>query len=123
MAPDNVIVPQFDLTNPEPAAMPMAQPAVGNVTANVEGLRLTRKQLALKVLALKVATWLKWNLDVFEKNLPIPKQLCLLRDLCTISFGKRVSIPLTNEFQAKISKILFCAFIIIIKLFNIIFFN
>ncbi|KAM7342295.1 integrator complex subunit 8 [Cochliomyia hominivorax] len=104
MAPDNVVIPQFDLTNSDPSAMPVPPSAVvSGVPNNMEALRLTRKQLALKVLALKVATWLKWNLDVFEKNLPIPKQLCLLRDLCTISFGKRVSIPLTNEFQAKIT--------------------
>ena len=105
MVPDNVVVPQFDLTNPDGAAIPIVPPVVSAVAAqNVEGLRLTRKQLALKILALKVATWLKWNLDVFEKNLPIPKQLFLLRDLCTISFGKRVTIPFTNEFQPKISK-------------------
>ena len=105
MVPDNVVVPQFDLTNPDAAAIPVVPPVVSAVAPqNVEGLRLTRKQLALKILALKVATWLKWNLDVFEKNLPIPKQLFLLRDLCTISFGKRVTIPFTNEFQPKISK-------------------
>lgn len=104
MAPDNV-APQFYLTNPDASAIPVVQPAVSVVAPqNVELLRLSRKKLALKILALKVATWLKWNLDVFEKNLPIPKQLFLLRDLCTISFGKRVIIPLTTEFQPKISK-------------------
>lgn len=101
MAPDNVVVPQFDLTTTDPTAMPVPPPTVA---PNVEVFCLTRKQLALKVLALKVATWMKWNLDVFEKNLPIPKQLFLLRDLCTISFGKRVTIPFTIEFQATTSK-------------------
>lgn len=102
MTPDNVIVQQFDLTNNETTAIPTG---AGNIPPpNTEGLRLTRKQMALKLLALKVATWLKWNLDVLEKNLSIPKQLFLLRDLCTISFGKCVGIPLTNDFQAQISK-------------------
>ncbi|XP_073844626.1 integrator complex subunit 8 [Musca autumnalis] len=91
----DIVVPQFDLTTPEPTAIPGAG-AEG-------GLRLSRKQMALKVLALKVATWLKWNLDILEKNLSIPKQLFLLRDLCTISFGKCVGIPLNNEFQPTIT--------------------
>lgn len=104
MTPDNVVVQQFDLTNTDPTAVPVTAPTVSGQSTTTEGLRLTRKQLALKVLALKVATWIKWNLDVLEKSLPIPKQLFLLRDLCTISFGKRVAIPLTNEFQPIISK-------------------
>ncbi|XP_039481951.1 integrator complex subunit 8 [Drosophila santomea] len=67
------------------------------------GLQLTRKQLALKILELKVATWLKWDLDALEKNLPVIMQLALLRDLCTISYGCPLSIPLPNDFDVKIS--------------------
>lgn len=108
MTPDNVVVQQFDLTTAEPTAIPPnnvnAPVPVSVLPPNNDSLRLTRKQTALKVLVLKVATWLKWNLDVLEKNLSIPKQLFLLRDLCTISFGKTVTIPLTNDFQANVSK-------------------
>ncbi|XP_075164917.1 integrator complex subunit 8 [Haematobia irritans] len=103
MTPDNVVVQQFDLTNTEPASIPSGPAGIVGVQPSNDGLRLSRKQIALKVLALKVATWLKWNLDVLEKNLSIPKQLFLLRDLCTISFGKSVGIPLTNEFQPTIT--------------------
>lgn len=80
--------------------------ATGITTSNNpnDGLRLSQKQLALKILALKVGTHLKWNLDILEKQLPLPKQLFLLRDLCTISFGKKVCIPLPMDFEAKISK-------------------
>ncbi|CAD7012092.1 unnamed protein product [Ceratitis capitata] len=99
------------LSSPEPENMPGGMPVTpgaGVTTAptlvnNSEGLRLPRKQIALKILALKVATWLKWNLDVLEKSLPISKQLFLLRDLCTICFGKLVSIPLLQDFQPKIT--------------------
>ncbi|ALC42113.1 IntS8 [Drosophila busckii] len=68
------------------------------------GLQLTRKQLALKILELKVATWLRWDLDLLEKNLPVIMQLGLLRDLCIISYGRAVSIPLPSDFDMKISK-------------------
>lgn len=102
MTPDTILPQQFNVT---PTSEPLA--AVSSSSTPVpssEGLFLTHKQMALKVLALKVATWLKWNLDVLEKNLPIPKQLFLLRDLCTLSFGKKVGIPLSADFQMKISK-------------------
>ncbi|KAM8712151.1 hypothetical protein ACLKA7_012644 [Drosophila subpalustris] len=67
------------------------------------GLQLTRKQLALKILELKVATWLRWDLDVLEKSLPVVMQLGLLRDLCTISYGRAVSIPFASDFDFRIS--------------------
>ncbi|XP_017108502.1 integrator complex subunit 8 [Drosophila bipectinata] len=67
------------------------------------GLQLTRKQLALKILELKVATWLRWDLDALEKSLPVLMQLALLRDLCTISYGRSLSIPLPSEFDMKTS--------------------
>lgn len=70
--------------------------------AGENGLQLTRKQLALKILELKVATWLKWDLDALEKNLPVLMQLALLRDLCTISYGRSLCIPLPSEFDMKI---------------------
>ncbi|KAH8370057.1 hypothetical protein KR093_002027 [Drosophila rubida] len=67
------------------------------------GLQLSRKQLALKILELKVATWLKWDLDVLEKSLPVVMQLSLLRDLCTISYGRTVTIPFASDFDFKIA--------------------
>ncbi|XP_067628061.1 integrator complex subunit 8 isoform X2 [Eurosta solidaginis] len=110
VTPDVVMPPQFDLTSPEAESVPGGIPVTpgASVTtaadmSNVDGLRIPRKQMALKILALKVATWLKWNLDVLETSLPIPKQLFLLRDLCTVCFGKLISIPLPQDFQPKIT--------------------
>lgn len=76
------------------------------------GLQLTRKQLALKILELKVATWLRWDLDALEKSLPVLMQLALLRDLCTISYGRSLSIPLSSDFDMKT-----CEFALESKLF------
>lgn len=63
----------------------------------IEGLslKLGRKQLALKILSLKVASHLNFNLDTFEKFLPIQKQIQLLSDLCSISSGRLVNFPLS----------------------------
>ncbi|XP_055692605.1 integrator complex subunit 8 [Lutzomyia longipalpis] len=57
---------------------------------------LGRKQVALKILTLKVASHLKWNLDVIE-TLSLQKQIQLLDDLCTITSGTLVSLPLTSD--------------------------
>jgi integrator complex subunit 8 len=53
-------------------------------------LKLGRKQLALKILALKVASFFNWKLDVIEKNLAIQKQVQLLSDLCSVTSGRSV---------------------------------
>ncbi|GBP04090.1 Integrator complex subunit 8 [Eumeta japonica] len=50
MTPDNMVVPQFDLTSAEPTVMPMVPPVIA---PNVEALRLTRKQLAFKSISFK----------------------------------------------------------------------
>ncbi|KAH8300099.1 hypothetical protein KR044_009802 [Drosophila immigrans] len=111
MTPDTaiastVVTPGSDLQNlgganattPAPSAALNVQQRQTEV-----GLQLTRKQLALKILELKVATWLKWDLDVLEKSLPLVMQLSLLRDLCTISYGRSVSIPFASDFDFKIA--------------------
>lgn len=67
-----------------------------------EGLLFHRKHLALKILALKVAGYLKWNLETLEKSLPLQKQVQILGDLCSITSGRVVSLPLSlvHEVQA-----------------------
>lgn len=57
--------------------------------------KIGRKQLALKILALKVAAHLRFNLDVIEKNLPLSKQIQLLADLCTVTSGKIQNLPIS----------------------------
>lgn len=66
-------------------------------------LKLGRKQLALKILSLKVASYLHFNLDTFEKCLPIQKQIQLLSDLCSISSGRLVNLPLSLVHEVPLS--------------------
>uniref|UniRef100_A0A182YDD3 INTS8 TPR repeats domain-containing protein n=1 Tax=Anopheles stephensi TaxID=30069 RepID=A0A182YDD3_ANOST len=58
-----------------------------------EGLKYNKKQLALKVLALKVAAYMRWDLDKLERAVSVPLQIQLLADLCSITAGKMVILP------------------------------
>lgn len=58
----------------------------------------SHKNLALKILSLKVAAYLKWDLDILEKKLPLPIQLTLLQDLFYITADVVVEIPTIPEF-------------------------
>ncbi|XP_025264250.1 integrator complex subunit 8 [Camponotus floridanus] len=55
------------------------------------------KNLALKILSLKVAAYIKWDLDILEKRLPLPIQLTLLQDLFYITADVTVEIPTIPE--------------------------
>lgn len=66
-------------------------------------LKLGRKHLALKILALKVASFLNWNLNTIEKFLPIQKQVQLLSDLCSITSGRLVNLPLSLVHEVPVS--------------------
>lgn len=67
-----------------------------------EGLKIGRKQLALKILGLKVASHLKWNLQILEKSLPLYKQVQLLSDLCSVTSGKTVNLPLSMVHECQL---------------------
>uniref|UniRef100_A0A182TSX6 INTS8 TPR repeats domain-containing protein n=1 Tax=Anopheles melas TaxID=34690 RepID=A0A182TSX6_9DIPT len=58
-----------------------------------DGLKYTKKQLALKILALKVAAFMRWDLDKLERTLSVSLQIQLLADLCSITAGKMVALP------------------------------
>ncbi|XP_029033449.1 integrator complex subunit 8 isoform X4 [Osmia bicornis bicornis] len=60
--------------------------------------KLTHRNLALKILSLKVAAYLKWDLDILEKKLPLPIQLTLLQDLFYVTSDLSVEIPVVPEF-------------------------
>lgn len=64
-----------------------------------------RKQLAIKILALKIAScdFIHWNLDIIEKYLPISKQVQLLSDLCSITSGRLVNLPLSLVHEVPVS--------------------
>ncbi|XP_011300437.1 integrator complex subunit 8 [Fopius arisanus] len=56
------------------------------------------KSVALKILSLKVAAYLKWDLDILEKKLPLPMQLTFLQDLFYVTGDIMVDIPSLLEF-------------------------
>lgn len=66
-------------------------------------LKLGRKQLALKILSLKVASFLDFKIELFEKFLPIQKQIQLLSDLCSIASGRLVNLPLSLVHEVPLS--------------------
>lgn len=84
---------------------PPITPAIGDnggsggaVTDPIEAFgSIGRKQLAQKILSLKVASHLRWDLTVFERNLTLQKQVQLLGDLCTVTAGKIVPMPIAPD--------------------------
>lgn len=86
MAPEN----QNNSTNAT-----VTTPDIESAMNRNEGLKIGRKQLALKILGLKAASYLKWNLQLIERNLSLQKQVQLLSDLCSIASGKLVHLPLS----------------------------
>lgn len=105
MSPEMQQITQIDLVG-EPTdilrGIPVT-PGTGTIIPTGDAFRLTRKQFALKILTLKVATFLRWDLDLFEKNLTNIRQISLLRDLCTICFGKPVPIPIPPDFNTTVA--------------------
>lgn len=67
---------------------------LSNITPN-----WTHKNLALKILSLKVAAYLQWDLDIIEKKLPLPLQVNLLQDLFFITSDAIVEIPGIPDYQ------------------------
>ena len=61
---------------------------IGNVAPN-----WSHKNLALKILSLKIAAFLKWDLNILEKKLPLPVQVNLLQDLFFITSDAIIEIP------------------------------
>ncbi|XP_031784985.1 integrator complex subunit 8 isoform X1 [Nasonia vitripennis] len=61
----------------------------------------TYKNLALKILSLKVAAYLKWDLESLQKKIPLQMQLTLLQDLFFITMDAVVEIPAVPETKAK----------------------
>ncbi|XP_021913998.1 integrator complex subunit 8 isoform X2 [Zootermopsis nevadensis] len=58
----------------------------------VPGNKRGYKFLALKILSLKVAAFLKWDLGILERRLPLPMQLTLLQDLLYLTLEKDAEV-------------------------------
>lgn len=64
----------------------------------VAATKWSHKSVALKILSLKVVAYLKWDLDLLEKKLPLPMQLTLLQDLFFIAADAIVEVPDVPDF-------------------------
>ncbi|XP_042907329.1 integrator complex subunit 8 isoform X2 [Parasteatoda tepidariorum] len=61
----------------------------------------SKKKLALKLLALKVSAFLKWNLNILEKKLPLTMQQALLTELLKISsIDSNINNTITRDMSA-----------------------
>ncbi|CAG5018320.1 unnamed protein product [Parnassius apollo] len=85
----------IDAKNCKPAAERVmdvdSPPSPPSVTTTLH--QFTRKQLALKILALKIASTLHWNLDIFESKLPPQIQQQLMQDLVYMATDAAFSVP------------------------------
>ncbi|GLH06860.1 Integrator complex subunit 8 [Gryllus bimaculatus] len=67
------------------------------------GTKRNRKSLALKILALKVAAFLKWDLSILESKLPLTMQQTLLQSLlficldCDMDVSRHSELNLSNS--------------------------
>ncbi|XP_046385637.1 integrator complex subunit 8 [Ischnura elegans] len=55
-----------------------------------EGYRVSKKVLALRLLSLKVAAFLKWDLSVLETKLPLTMQVTLIQELLIMCLSRPV---------------------------------
>lgn len=81
-----------------------------NEVKPITNVKWNQRNVALKILALKVAAYLQWDLDILEKKLPLPIQLIFLQDLFYITTDMIIEIPNLPEFSmnAMLDQTLFC---------------
>lgn len=80
----------------------IATPDIEVASDRPDDLKMGRKQMALKILGLKVASHLKWNLQTIERHLILRRQVQLLSDLCSITSGKLVNLPISSTIDSQI---------------------
>lgn len=71
--------------------------AVGDAQPQEAYRNIGRKQFAQKILSLKFAAHLRWDLVTLERHLTLQKQVQLLGDLCSVSAGKLISLPMAED--------------------------
>lgn len=64
--------------------------------------KFNQKDNALKILSLKIATHLRWNLDLIEKHLTFRRQVQLISFLCNVTGVTTITLPgsLVKELKA-----------------------
>ncbi|XP_015607164.1 integrator complex subunit 8 [Cephus cinctus] len=97
-SPTDLIIKFMSINFDQKEETKIIDPEVGEIKPNGHS-KWPHKTLALKILSLKVATYLKWDLDLLQKKLPLPMQLTLLQDLFYITTDVIVEIPAVPEYS------------------------
>nr|CAD7589445.1 unnamed protein product [Timema genevievae] len=94
-SPTDLIV-KFLLIVPEQKEVEVKPNVEGEIVEAIKTeettIKRNRKSLALKILALKVAAYLKWDLSIIESRLPLPMQVTLLQELLYLALDKDVDV-------------------------------
>ncbi|XP_077274442.1 integrator complex subunit 8 isoform X1 [Temnothorax americanus] len=96
-SPTDLMIKFMTINSDQKETEPKAIDSESNDVKSNGTNKWTHRNLALKILSLKVAAYLKWDLDVLEKKLPLPIQLTLLQDLFYITSDIVVEIPTIPE--------------------------
>lgn len=97
-SPTDLIVKFMTINTDQKEAEPKTNEAESNDAKPNVPNKWSHRNLALKILSLKVAAYLRWDLDILEKKLPLSIQLTLLQDLFYITADVVVEIPTIPEF-------------------------
>ncbi|XP_025991714.1 integrator complex subunit 8 [Solenopsis invicta] len=97
-SPTDLIIKFMTINSDQKEVDPKAIDAEVNDVKSNGTNKWSHRNLALKILSLKVAAYLNWDLDVLEKKLPLPIQLTLLQDLFYITADVMIEIPIIPEF-------------------------
>ncbi|EZA60979.1 hypothetical protein DMN91_004729 [Ooceraea biroi] len=97
-SPTDLIIKFVTINSDQKETEPKAIDAEPSDTKSNGTTKWSHRNLALKILSLKVAACLNWDLDILEKKLPLPIQVTLLQDLFYITADILVEIPMLPEF-------------------------
>lgn len=97
-SPTDLIIKFMTISSDQKETETKAIDAESNDVKPNGAIQLSHRNLALKILSLKVAASLKWNLDILEKKLPLLIQVTLLQDLFFITADVIVEIPSIPEY-------------------------
>ncbi|XP_065215159.1 integrator complex subunit 8 [Planococcus citri] len=100
----NLLEQHLKKPNPDPVPSDLlvrfltlsVEPAAEDMLEKTKNFKCSKRHLSMKVLALKIVAYWKWNLEVIESKLPLQLQYVLLRDLlCLLSddFDQNLLIP------------------------------
>lgn len=97
-SPTDLIIKFLSIHNEQKDQETKASDAESDIVKPDDGVgKRSLKNLALKILSLKIAAFLKWDLDVLENKLPLPMQVTLLHDLQYLAQEKDFDLNNVSE--------------------------